>query len=524
MDLINNEYFHMEEENGVIFITVSRKGYSLSKLDQLVREHPRITITNFAELKASLEQATNEKTQIGEWKPLISVSISEDKMVAKMRIHVTEAQLYSEREKIDSEIMDALHAHGINNGVLEMQVKQPLANKEFVIAKGEPALAGADAVVRYYQLSDRKPMIREDGKADFFDLQFIDEVNVGDWLGEKVPFSEGVPGRTVLGEVLLPKKGKDKPLFYDPKTVEKIENDDVTILKALVDGVVQYIDGKISVGNHLMINSDVGTGTGNIHFDGSVTINGIVSAGFSVKATQDISILGELGISGVKEVESESGDIFIKGGVFGNNLTVIKAAKNIFLKHANECTLEAGEDIHIGYYALGAKIKGRNIIANEQKGKIIGGTIEAKGKVSAAVFGNRLERKTYIHVEGFNRFELEQELSELLPRYKEKIIYVEGIKKQLDSFEDLQQHLNEAQKSQSELLKARYENEMMEVSFLEVRRKNIMKLLETKGEGQVCIQVAAYPATTLQIKNQKKHVESLIKGTIYWEKNTLYSD
>jgi uncharacterized protein len=524
MDLINNEYFRLEEENGSIFITVLQKGFSLNRLDQLVREHPRIAITKFVELKASLEQAKNEKIHVGEWKPLISISFSENKMIVKMRLHVTEAQLHSEREKLTADIMEALDVHGIKNGILEAAVKQPLANKEFVVAKGEPALTGADAVVRYFQLSDRKPAIREDGKADFFDLHFIDEVKAGDWLGEKKSCTEGVPGRNVLGEVLLPKQGKDKPLFYDHKTVEKIEKDDVATLKALVDGVVQYKDGKISVGNHLIINGDVGTGTGNIQFDGSVTINGIVSAGFSVNATQDISILGELGISGAKEVESESGDIFIKGGVFGNNITIIKAAKNIFLKHANECTLEAGEDIHIGYYALGAKIKGRNIIANEQKGKIIGGTIEAKGKVSAAVFGNRLERKTFIQVEGFNRFELEHELSELLLRYKEKVFYVEGLKKQLESFEDLQSHLNETQFKQFQRLKSVYENEMIEVSFLEARRKNVMKLLETKGEGQVSIQVAAYPETTLQIKNQKKHVRTLIKGTIYCDRNTLYSE
>lgn len=524
MDLINNEYLRLEVENASVFITVLQKGFSLNRLDQLVREHPRITITKFVELKASLEQAISEKMHVGEWKPLISISISEDKMIAKMRLHVTEAQLHSESEKFTADIMEALGVHGIKNGILDTVVKQPLANKEFIVAKGEPALTGADAVVRYFQLSDRKPTIREDGKADYFDLHFIDEVKAGEWLGEKTPCTEGVPGKNVLGEVLLPKRGKDKPLFYDHKTVEKIEKDDVTTLKALVDGVVQYKDGKISVGNHLIINGDVGTGTGNIQFDGSVTINGMVSAGFSIKATQDISILGELGISGVKEVISESGDIFIKGGVFGNNITIIKAAKNIFLKHANECTLEAGEDIHIGYYALGAKIKGRNIIANEQKGKIIGGTIEAKGKVSAAVFGNRLERKTFIQVEGFNRFELEHELSELLLRYKEKVFYVEGLKKQLESFEDLQSHLNETQFKQFQRLKTIYEDEMMEVSFLEARRKNVMKLLETKGEGQVSIQVAAYPETTLQIKNQKKHVRTLIKGTIYSDRNTLYSE
>lgn len=524
MDLINNDYFRLEEENELIYLTVYKKGYPLNRLDQLFREQPRIAISKFAQLKDSLEIATSEKVHVGEWKPLMSITISDDKMVAKLRVHMTENQLNSERERIDIEILNALDFHGIKHGILDLHTIQLLANKEFIVAKGVPALDGEDAAVRYFQLSDRKPTIREDGKADYFDMNFIDEVKAGDWLGEKKPFSEGTAGKNVLGEVLLPKKGKDKPLFYDHKTVEMTEKDNLTILRALMDGVVQYVDGKISVGNHLIINGDVGTRTGNIQFDGSVTINGIVLAGFSVKASHDISILGELGISGVKEVETESGDIFIKGGVFGNNLTVIKAAKNIFLKHANECKLEAGEDIHIGYYALGANIKGRNIIANEQRGKIIGGIIEAKGKVSAAVFGNRLERKTFIQVEGFNRYELEQELTELLLRYKEKACQVDRIKKQLDSFEAIQSSLNETQLKQVKQIQAMYEDEMIEVSFLEAKRKNIMKLLETKGEGQVSIQVAAYPETTLKIKNQQKHVRTLIKGTIYSERNTLYSE
>jgi uncharacterized protein len=524
MDLINNDYFQLEEEYELIYLTVYKKGFSLNQMDQLLREQPRIAISKFAQLKDSLEKATSERVHIGDWKPLMFITISDDKMVAKIRIHMTEAQLNNERENLGTEILNALDLHGIKHGILDLHANQLLANKEFIIAKGVPALSGADAVVRYFQLSDRKPTIREDGKADYFDMNFIDEVKAGDWLGEKKPFTEGVPGKNVLGEVISPTKGKDKPLFYDRKTVEMTEKDNLTILRALVDGVVQYVDGKISVGNHLIINGDVGTGTGNIQFDGSVTINGMVSAGFSVKASQDISILGELGISGVNEVESESGDIFIKGGVFGNKLTVIKAAKNIYLKHANECKLEAGEDIHIGYYALGANIKGRNIIANEQRGKIIGGIIEAKGKVSAAVFGNRLERKTFIQVEGFNRYELEQELSELLLRYKEKVCQVEGMKRQLDSFEIIQSRLNETQIKQVEHIQAKCEDEMTEVAFLEAKRKNIMKLLETKGEGQVSIQVAAYPETTLKIKNQQKQVRSLIKGTIYSERNTLYSE
>lgn len=60
------------------------------------------------------------------------------------------------------------------------------------------------------------------------------------------------------------------------------------------DAVVTYKDGKIAVGNHLIIDGDVGIETGNIEFDGSFTVQGIVQSGFSVKATKDISILGGL--------------------------------------------------------------------------------------------------------------------------------------------------------------------------------------------------------------------------------------
>ncbi|MCM3674176.1 FapA family protein [Peribacillus simplex] len=75
---------------------------------------------------------------------------------------------------------------------------------------------------------------------------------------------------------------------------------------------------------------------------------------FSVTATKDISILSELDVSNVKEIKSKEGDVFIKGGIFGKGVSKISAARNIFVKHANECHLTAGENIHIGSYSMGS--------------------------------------------------------------------------------------------------------------------------------------------------------------------------
>ena len=76
----------------------------------------------------------------------------------------------------------------------------------------------------------------------------------------------------------------------------------------------------------------------------------------------DISILSDLGVGNIETIESELGDVFIKGGIFGKGKSKIIAGRNIFVKHTNESTLEAGENIHIGYYSLGSYLKANNII------------------------------------------------------------------------------------------------------------------------------------------------------------------
>ena len=83
--------------------------------------------------------------------------------------------------------------------------------------------------------------------------------------------------------------------------------------------------------------------TGNISFEGNITVKGTVLDGYSVFATEDISILSELGVSNIDTIESQLGDVFIKGGIFGKGKSRIIAGRNIFVKHTNESFLEAGK-------------------------------------------------------------------------------------------------------------------------------------------------------------------------------------
>lgn len=523
MELYQNDFFLIQEEMNSIFIQVYKKGFHINGFEEILRKYPRITITSFLSLRSALQEANGLITLIGEYKPPILLTIPNDKMSASIRINCNEEDLKDHYESYVTQILQILHEEGVKEGILVHVLSGDLSvQKDIIIAEGIKPIHGSNATIEYYPISERKPTIREDGKADYYDMNFVDEVKKGDCLGKKTPPTPGIPGKTITGNILLPKRGKDERFSFDKKTVGEFEEDGKVVLKALIDGVVTYTGGKISINDHLIIEGDVGVETGNIEFDGSITIKGIVQSGFSVTATRDIAILGELGISGVKEIRSQQGDIYIKGGIFGKGESIVTAGKNIFVKYANACFLQAKEDIHIGYYSIGSIMEARNVIANERKGKIIGGKVKAKGKVQAAIIGNRMGRNTIIEVEGFNRKTLQDEIEKTLLSYKKELLAYKTVSIQVETFENLP--MNETQKFHYENLCRKEEEKLAEISKLDEKSKYMMTLLETKGEGEITITNVIYPETYFQIKNLQKRFAKSEKGVFYVQGRRLYNE
>ncbi|MFD2445610.1 DUF342 domain-containing protein [Bacillus sp. CGMCC 1.16607] len=522
MEIYSDENILIEEENKSVFLTVPKTGCKIKDFEKIIGLFPRITITKFTNLKDALELGENKRVQIGELRPIINLNISPDKMSANIRLNCTIEDFINNRESFIKKILDILYQSGISEGILSTVIHEQLdVQKDILVASGIQPIDGDHAKIKYYQFADRKPTIKSDGKADFYDMNFIDEVKIGDWLGEKILPTDGTPGRTITGEIIPPKKGKNINLLYDRKTVEELEEDGKVVLRALVDGVVEINGCKISVGKHLLINEDVGVATGNIDFNGSITITGIVQDGYSVVATKDIAIQGEMGISGVEKIISYHGDVFIKGGVFGKGDSLIKAGKNIFVKHANECLIEAGESIHIGIYSIGSTLKANNIFTHPTKGKIIGGMIEAKGRVIAGTIGNHFERKTIIQVEGINRGKILNEIKEIVKKYEEHAILIEKLKSQIVILEKNIDLLNEQQLENLNEFKNHIDQYLLDISIYEERKKSLEYLLETKGDGQVSIVQVAFPETFVQIKHSKKRLDSSVKGTFYSLQNNL---
>ncbi len=143
-------------------------------------------------------------------------------MTAFIRVYQTQTEVDVQGKELVNEIMEVLKDDGINTGlkrdIFEASI---IANQKLVVAEGVPAINGEDAIVKYYEPSERKPESKKDGSVNHYELNLIDQVHKEDWLGEKIPATPGKPGVSVRGEEIPPKEGKDKKIKFDQKNSRK---------------------------------------------------------------------------------------------------------------------------------------------------------------------------------------------------------------------------------------------------------------------------------------------------------------
>lgn len=156
---------------------------------------------------------------------------------------------------------------------------------------------------------------------------------------------------TVKSEVVKAEKGKPGKIIYDRKRITEKDFVDKVCLYSKFNGALK-IDAKgfLSVANHMVVDN-VNYSTGNINFDGSVTINGTIEDGFSVIATEDIEIKGLRGIGCIKEIISTGGNVLIGGGINGRDKSTIKA-KNIASKYISNAIICAESTVNVRHYIL----------------------------------------------------------------------------------------------------------------------------------------------------------------------------
>lgn len=509
MDIIKNDFLRITRQPDGVYVETFKKGLSISDFNILVSNYPEIRITSYVALRNALAKAPHPPVKFGAVDERIVVELTDNDMKAYVTLHVDGSELTMNNGiEIIKEILLKLRERGVVFGIkTDVLTKGLRVGEPILVAEGIPPVNGQDSVIRMFELKEPRPEIREDGTTDHYELNIINKVKEGDWLGERTDPTEGTPGKTVKGEVVHQLKGKLLPLYYDEKTVREVYENGVTRLYAKVSGAVHYTGDKISVSNHLEILHDVDFNTGNIDFDGYLTVKGSVADNFSVAARDDIEILGEYGVGSVKEVVSRGGNILIKGGIAGKNKAVIRSNRDLYTKFISDATIICDGIVNVGFYCLNSNIKAKQVIVESGKGKIVGGVIEAEQKVEAAYIGNEHEVRTIIKVTGFDRSKLKEELDRLNEELVRARMELSKMKQRFAVYTNSFVN-NPQQRKGYESVKELYFRAKEKVRNIEKEIRTLQKYFRVKGDGEINILKKVHPNTMIQIKDEVREIRT----------------
>jgi uncharacterized protein (DUF342 family) len=353
---------------------------------------------------------------------------------------------------------------------------------------------------------------RADGRVDFKDLKIIQNVVEAQTLAKKIPPEKGVPGRTVTGNQLPARDGKDIALPLG-KNVH-LGEDGSTII-ASINGQVTEMNGKINVEPVYTVDGNVSLKTGNIIFLGTVIVNGSVEDGFSVKAAGNIEVNGTVEKA---ELDAE-GDIIVHQGITGRGNGIIQAGKTLVARFIENTVIQAGETVIASDGIINSRVDaGKRIICQGKRATIVGGRLRAGEEINAKVLGSSTAGTETICEVGEDpktkeliiqlteaRAALEKQLEEI----KLNMQTLVNIKKQRKSLpEDKEAYLQTLDERRVEIMTDLHRN----AGDIE-KAKDLLGNLQARGRVSASSKV--YPGVKVVIKDAVEQVRSEYRAVTF---------
>ena len=428
----------------------------------------------------------------------IIVEISRDRMQASVRFDTRKGRGL----RSVSDIQEALAAKKVVFGINMEAIKKGCKGlSPFVAAVGVPPQHGENAVIeRKFDLGIKgRPVVDKYDRVDYKNLNLFVLVKKGSVLAVRIPQTQGVPGKNVLGAEVMARNGRPLPLPLGKGTAQQGEN---TVIAA-IDGQIVDSKTKIAVDPHLIIRSSVGVSTGNIDFDGSVEIKGNVEAGFIVKATGDIEIGGV-----VSGGDVHGRNVFVSGGVNGMGRGQVTADEDVRVSFAENARIEAGQDIHISDVSLHSNLRaGKHIILEDRRGQITGGFAAAGEEIRANVLGNQACVVTNISV-GIDPT-LQHKYNTACNEYKETKKRLTEITQMLNTLSKID--VSKLPPQRVEQINSLTRSQFPLVGKLKRQEAEIAAMTEELSQmknGKIAVASIIYPGVRISINSLKKNIQS----------------
>lgn len=325
------------------------------------------------------------------------VSIDKKGYLAKIR-------LYPPSDKgarlSTSELKNLIEQNGVKYGIIEKNIEIALKARlycmDILVAKAKLPVSGSDAEIVYSFNAEKtlKPTMSEDGSVDFHKLDMIESVKEGQLLATLIPIDYGEPGKDVYGNMIRPKKVRNKRLRHG-KNVHL--SDDKLQMYSDVSGNVTLVNDMVFVTDTYTIEGDVGPSTGDIDYDGAVEVKGNVITGYTVKATGDITVNGA--VEGAMLISE--GKIVLKRGMQGMGKGVMEAKGDVISNFIESATVKSGGAIYTDAIMHSNISANGDVIVNGKRGLIAGGSVKTTTKIETKVAGSTMGTQTELEV-GFD--------------------------------------------------------------------------------------------------------------------------
>jgi uncharacterized protein (DUF342 family) len=354
---------------------------------------PARTIRDIIEKGSGRPEALVEWPSGAQLSAWVEVSVSEDGMEARARVGPARPG----GAPLDRDIIHAaLDRAGVTKGVLQGAVKALIqgegVHEEYVIAKGRPAEAGIAEMTECLFITDRGRPWKElsGGRIDLKELNFIQNRKAGDLLARRIPAVEPCDGFDVYGQVIPADPVPPTTPITAGEGVMEIEGG----LEAAVDGNVRLDDGVIFIEPSVTV-ENVDYSTGNIDFDGSVSIEGTVADGFAVKASGDIQVGKTVGRA---RLETER-NLVLQAGIVGDGEGTCIVKENLFAKFLESAVVRVNGDVVVSEAVLHSNIEvDGSLYLTEGRGEMTGGVAAVGGSMECKRIGSLYAGSTRLYI------------------------------------------------------------------------------------------------------------------------------
>lgn len=413
------------------------------------------------------------------------------------------------KEEINKILGSSAVVFGIDTELISRLGKSKEYNRPYLIAKGKEKEDGIDGKIEFHIETEKKtlkPLILEDGRVDYRNIDLYASVDEGEKIFSVIPPTNGINGMDVKGRVIEAIKGK--PVTKLPLGKNTKMSKDGTYGIATLNGQVEYANNKIDIVPILELNGDVDNSTGNINFNGDVIINGGIKSGFTVKSKGTLEVKGT--VEGAEIFATE--DCILSGGIMGGSKAKVTCLGNVAVKFVDNAKITAAGNITADSIMHSKISTDKSVFVEGKHGLIVGGSIQAADEVRAVTIGSAMATNTKI-VTGI--------LPSIVERYKYLTEKYEEIEKRILKTNQgitILKNLGDSITSDKKKVLARALYSQVKTNNekkLIIKELKELKVTIEKAKGKVLASKVIHPGVKITIGNARINCSEKIRSSYF---------